>query len=121
MKKTYASILALVAIPVVVLASAVVPGFAETRSPVTTPARSGPHEAPKPAHLKTVSGELVSVDRSAKTFTVRRMVDKKTQEITFSAEGEAFGALAQVKPGDHIKVTYSPMGELPVAKTVAKV
>jgi len=51
---------------------------------------------------------------------VRHMVNKKSREITFSAEDETFSALAQIKPGDHIKVTYAPMGERLAAKTIAK-
>lgn len=120
MKSWLAPILAVVAIPVVVLAAAVAPGSAQT-SPATPPPVTAPHTAQKPAHLKTLRGELVSVDEFAKTFTMKHMVDKKAQEITFSAEGKALAALAKIKPGDHLRVTYAQMGERPVATTITKV
>jgi hypothetical protein len=121
MKSTLAPILAVVAIPVVVLAAAVAPGSAQPTPPATPPPATAPHAAPKAAHLKTLRGELVSVDEFAKTFTVKHMVDKKAEEITFSAEGKALAALAKIKPGDHLKVTYAQMGERPVATTITKV
>jgi hypothetical protein len=121
MKSTFASILAVVAIPVVVLAAAVAPGSAQTTSTATPPPATAPHPMTKPAHLKTLRGELVSVDEFAKTFTVRHIVDKKPHEITFSAEGKALAALTRIKPGDHLKVTYAQMGERPVATTITKV
>lgn len=121
MKSTLAPILAVVAIPVAVLASSATSSSAQTTSPVTPPPAIAPHTAPKPAHLRTVRGALVSVDEFAKTFTVEHMVDKKAQEITFSAEGKALAMLAKIKPGDHLKVTYAQMGERPVATTITKI
>lgn len=121
MKSWLAPILAVVAIPVVVLAAAVAPGSAQTTSPATPPPVTTPHTVQKPAHLKTLRGELVSVDEFAKTFTMKHVVDKKAQEITFSAEGKALAALAKIKPGDHLRVTYTQMGERPVATTITKV
>lgn len=121
MKTTLASILAVVAIPAVVLAAAVAPGSAQTTSPATPPPATAPHPMPKPAHLKILRGELVSVDEFAKTLTVRHIVDNKAHEITFSAEGKALAALAKIKPGDHLKVTYAQIGERPVATTITKV
>lgn len=120
MKSALVPILAVVAIPVVVLAAAVAPGSAQTTSPATPPPATAPHAAPKPAHLKTLRGELVSVDEFAKTFTVRHIVDKKSHEITFSAEGDALAALTKIEPGDHLKVTYAKMGERPLATTITK-
>lgn len=116
MKSWLAPILAVVAIP----AAAVAPSSAQT-SPATPPPVTAPHTAQKPAHLKILRGELVSVDEFAKTFTMKHMVDKKAQEITFSAEGKALAALAKIKPGDHLRVTYTQMGERPVATTITKV
>ena len=116
MKSWLAPILAVVAIP----AAAVAPSSAQT-SPATPPPVTAPHTAQNPAHLKILRGELVSVDEFAKTFTMKHMVDKKAQEITFSAEGKALAALAKIKPGDHLRVTYTQMGERPVATTITKV
>ncbi len=121
MKSKLAPILAVAAIPVVVLAAAVAPGSAQTTPPATPPPTTAPHAAPKAAHLKTLRGELVSVDEFAKTFTVKHMVGKKAEEITFSAEGKTLAALVKIKPGDHLKVTYTQMGERPVATTITKV
>jgi Cu/Ag efflux protein CusF len=120
MKSMLGPILAVITIPVAVLAAAVVPSYAQTASPAIPPPATAPQTAPKPAHLKTLKGEIVSVDEFAKTFTLKHMVDKKAHEITFSAEGKALAKLTKIKPGDHLKVTYAQMGERPVATTIAK-
>jgi len=52
---------------------------------------------------------------------MKHVVDRKAQEITFSAAGKALAALAKIKPGDHLRVTYTQMGERPVATTITKV
>jgi len=120
MKSMLGPILAVITIPVAVLAASAVPSYAQTASPAIPPRATAPQTAPKPAHLKTLKGEIVSVDDFAKTFTLKHMVDKKAHEITFSAEGKALAKLTKIKPGDHLKVTYAQMGERPVATTIAK-
>ena len=94
------------------------PGYAQTPKPATPPA-AAPQEAPK-ATAKTFTGELVAADQAAKTVTVKHMVDKKPMQLTFSVEDGALSTLAQLKPGDHVKVTYVEMGDKRIIKSIAK-
>ncbi len=94
------------------------PGFAQTVKPAT-PAPATAEEAAKAAP-KSLAGELVAFDQTAKTVTVKHMVDKKPMQLTFSVEESAVATLAQLKPGDHVKVTYVEMGEKRIIKTIVK-
>ena len=92
------------------------PAFAQTAKPATPAATE---EAAKAAP-KSLAGELVAFDQTAKTVTVKHMVDKKPMQVTFSVEDGAVAALAQLKPGDPIKVTYVEMGEKRIIKSIVK-
>ena len=62
--------------------------------------------AEKPSKLAIphrASGELVSVDQNAKAFTLRTA---KGKELQFTAQGDAAMRLADLKAGDHVKVSY---------------
>ena len=65
---------------------------------------------------KNLAGELVSVDQAAKTVTVKHIVDSKPMQLTMSVEDSAIATLAQLKPGDQVKVTYVEMGEKRIVK-----
>ena len=93
------------------------PGFAQTAKPTTPPAAA---EDPAKAAFKSLAGELVAFDQTAKTVTVKHMVDKKPIHSTFSVEESAVEALAKLKPGDHVKVTYVESGDKRIAKSVVK-
>lgn len=88
------------------------PGFAQTSKPAAPPAA--------PAAGKNLAGELVSVDQAAKTVTVKHMVDSKPMQLTMSVEDSAIATLAQLKPGDQVKVTYVEMGEKRIVKSIVK-
>ncbi len=92
------------------------PAFAQTTKPATPPAAE---EAAKAAP-KTLAGELVAFDQTAKTVTVKHMVDKKAMQVTFSVEDGAVASLAQLKPGDPVKVTYVEMGDKRIIKSIVK-
>jgi Cu/Ag efflux protein CusF len=96
--------------------AAVGPVFAQAAKPATPPVAA---EAAKAAP-KTLAGELVAFDQTAKTVTVKHTVDKKPMQVTFSVEDSAVAALAQLKPGDPVKVTYVEMGEKRIIKSIVK-
>lgn len=71
-------------------------------------------ETPKAAKPKSLIGEVVSVDQQGKTVTIktagrrmRRMPPpRKPKELTFAMEEKAAPMLADLKPGDRVRVTY---------------
>ena len=96
------------------------PGFAQTSkpaAPAVTPAVA--QDAAKVAG-KSLAGELVSVDQAAKTVTVKHMVDSKPMQLTMNVEDTAIATLAQLKPGDQVKVTYVEMGGKRIVKSIVK-
>src|SRR5262245_37781420 len=119
--KTFAYLLvAAVAVPAIAG-----PGFAQTTKPATTPAAPAAAPATTPdaaakATDKNLAGELVSVDQAAKTVTLKHMVDSKPMQLTMAVEDGAMASLAQLKPGDQVKVSYVEMGEKKVVKSIVK-
>jgi Cu/Ag efflux protein CusF len=118
--KTFAYLLvAAVAVPAIAG-----PGFAQTTKPATTPAAPAAAPATTPeaakATAKNLAGELVAVDHAAKTVTLKHMVDSKPMQLTMSVEDGAMASLAQLKPGDQVKVSYVEMGEKKVVKSIVK-
>ncbi len=74
--------------------------------------------AGKSAELHHLQGEVVSMDATAKSLTVKEtMKDGKTKEVVFTLDektkvtiqGKA-GQLQDVKPGDPVKVSYHKTG-----------
>jgi hypothetical protein len=63
-------------------------------------------ETPMAAKPHRLVGEVVAVDQAAKTVTIKYMVQSKPREATFSAEEQAAPTLANLKPGDHVRVGY---------------
>ena len=98
------------------------PGLAQTYTPPPAPS-TAPAEAPKsggtkPAHLRHVSGEIVSIDASAKTLTVRRE-GWRAHEMTLTVAAGAENSLAGLKPGDHVRVGYATEKGQSVAESIA--
>ena len=96
----------------------VVPAFAaDTSASSTEPAKSATVKTMRTHHLL---GEIVAIDQAAKTLTVKRGAGKSAKDMIFTAEGSAATALADLKAGEHVKVSYvSSQGHL-TAKTVVK-
>jgi len=63
-------------------------------------------ETPMAAKPHRLAGEVVAVDQAAKTVTSKFMVRSEPREATFSAEEQAAPTLADLKPGDHVRVGY---------------
>jgi Cu/Ag efflux protein CusF len=94
------------------------PAIAQTPKPAT-PAPAASEDAAKAAP-KSLAGEFVAADQAAKTVTVKHMVDKKATQVTFGVDEAMFAMLAQLKPGDPVKVTYVEMGEKRIIKSIVK-
>jgi hypothetical protein len=78
-------------------------------TPAAKPAAAEPAKpavAP-PAKPKQVGGEVVSVNADQKTLIVKVTVAGKPAELTFGTDKATGVALADLKPGDHIRVAYT--------------
>jgi hypothetical protein len=78
-------------------------------------AEPGPTKAAPTRHM---TAEVVSVDQAASTLTVKRVTGHTTKEATFTLEPEAASTLAQLKPGERVKVSYVESGGKLMAKAV---
>ncbi len=61
---------------------------------------------PKPAKMRHLTGEIVSVDDQAKTLKVKRIARGKESEYTFTADKDAAQALTGLKTGERVTVSY---------------
>ena len=118
--KTFMSLTAAL-VAVALLAGA---SLAQAPTPTTPPTTATPAPAaPAPAKapvVKTVTGEFVSLDKTAKTVTVKHVVDNKDTHLTLSVDEQLLNALAQFKTGDKVKVTYEETGGKLIAKGIVK-
>jgi Cu/Ag efflux protein CusF len=99
----------------VVIPAVAGPGFAQTTKPAAPAAAEEAKAAPK-----SLAGELVAFDQTAKTVTVKHMVDNKPMQFTFAVEDATAATMTQLKPGDHVKVTYVEMGEKRIIRSIVK-
>src|SRR5213078_4602900 len=109
------------------MALAAGPAFAQSPSTPTSPSSpsmSAPSTestpAAKPGKLSMphrVTGEVVAADQSAKTLTVK---DSKGKEYVFTADTDAAGRLADLKAGDHVKVSYKKSHGQMIATKIAE-
>jgi len=107
-------------------------GGTTTTTPATTPAPAAPATPATPAvkpatttapktvapKLKFVNGEVVSVDATAKTLTVKHTVSGKSEDMTFGAGEKAAAALGTLKAGDHVRVAYADVDGKPTASSI---
>ena len=96
---------------------------AKPAAPATTaPPAAKPAETAKPApKMKHVVGDVVSVDTTAKTLTLKHTVNGKSEEMTLGSGEKTAEVLGTLKAGDHVQVAYAEMDGKPVASTIAKV
>jgi Cu/Ag efflux protein CusF len=94
----------------VTMASFAGPSFAQatiagqpTQGNMAAPAKVVMPMAAKPHSLV---GEVVAVDQTAKTVTIRFMVRGQPREATFTTKQQAAPRLANLKPGDRVRVGY---------------
>ena len=90
--------------------------LAQTSAPATTPAPAAAVPAKAPV-TKQITGELVGLDKAAKTAIVKYLVDQKPMQMTLSMDEAMF---SQVKMGDRVKVTYHEVDGKFVATAIAK-
>ena len=104
-------------------------GGTTTTTPGTTAAPAAPAApavkpatttAPKMAapKLKYMSGEVVSVDATAKTLTVKHTVSGKSEDMTLGAGEKAVASLGTLKAGDHVRVAYADVDGNPTASSI---
>ena len=96
------------------------PAATEPAKPATAATKPAPADAGKPAATETpkptgapvakskrIAGEVVSVNVEQKTLVVKATVAGKATEMTFGAEKTTGAALADLRPGEHVRVTYT--------------
>jgi len=92
---------------------------AKPAAPATT---APPAATAKPApKMKHVVGDVVSVDTTAKTLTLKHTVNGKSEEMTLGSGEKTAEVLGTLKAGDHVQVAYAEMDGKPMASTIAKV
>jgi hypothetical protein len=64
-------------------------------------------EMPEASRLHRLTGEVVAVDRTAKTVTIRHMVRGEPKEATFNVAENATPGLVNLQPNDRVKLSYS--------------
>lgn len=69
------------------------------------------------AAAKTITGEVISADSSANTL----MIKAQGQEMTFSVAERAAKALATLKPGDMVTVSYTEADGKLTVQAVTKI
>ena len=70
-------------------------------------AQVGKAETSSPAKLHHLTGEVVAVDQTAKTVTIKHMVGGKAREATFNVREKAAASLANLQPNDRVRLNYS--------------
>jgi Cu/Ag efflux protein CusF len=70
-------------------------------------AESAKTDMPQAARLHHLTGEVVAVDQTAKTVTIKHMVGGKAREATFNVGEKAAASLVNLQPNDRVKLSYS--------------
>ncbi len=86
------------------------PSFAQAKMagqpPHGTMAELAKAETPMADKPHRLVGEVVAVDQTAKTVTIKYTVRRQPREATFTAKEQAAPRLANLKPGDRVRVGY---------------
>jgi Cu/Ag efflux protein CusF len=91
-------------------------------TPATKPADPAkPITKPAATKAKMVTGEVVAVDPTAKTLTVKHTVNGKPEEMTIGAAEKNADILNTLKAGDQVRVAYADMDGKFMASRIAKV
>jgi len=64
-------------------------------------------EIPREARLHHLDGEVVAVDPTAKTVTIKYMVRGQPKDATFNVAEKAAASLGNLQPNDRVKLSYS--------------
>ncbi len=82
-------------------------------TPAAEPSKAA---APKTMRTRHLAAEIVSVDQGGRTVTVKH--GRNAKETTFAVEGDAAARLADLKPGDHVRIGYVDNQGQMTAKTI---
>ncbi len=93
--------------------AAAAPSESTTKGAVAAPAEK-PSKFALPHH---VTGDVVSVDQSAKMLTMK---DSKGREFRLTVTGEAATRLGDFRPGDRVRVTYKKSHGQMIASKIAQ-
>lgn len=72
----------------------------------------------RPAKARHMTAEVKSVDAAAKRLTVKRSTGR---EVTLTVAPEAAAALADLKPGERVRITYLRSGGQLTAQAISPV
>lgn len=75
--------------------------------------------AGKGAKTRQLIGDVVSVNREAKSVIVKT-AGRMPRDYTFAADKDATGALAELKPGERVRVTYTRAQKALTATAIVK-
>jgi Cu/Ag efflux protein CusF len=89
-------------------------------APAAKPAKPADTATAAPK-MKTVVGDVVSVDTTAKTLTVKHTVKGKAEEMIIGSGEKTAEVFGSLKAGDHVRVAYADVDGKPMASTIAKV
>ncbi len=70
------------------------------------------------ARVHHMTAQVKAVDTTAKTLTVNR---SRYRVLTFTAAPEAAGSLADLKPGERVRITYEWLGGKRTAQSITPV
>jgi hypothetical protein len=104
---------------VLLAAALAVPSFAAPALAQTAKSSSAQKMASTAPHMKSVSGQVVSLDDAAKTLTVKQ-AGKTPKELTFAVAGAAAKSLTGLKAGDRIRVRYTDEAGKLTAENILK-
>ena len=82
-------------------------------STAAKPAAAHPHVV----KVKALTGQVVSVDESAKTVTVKPG-GRASRAMTFTLDKDSTVSLSNLKPGERVRVSYQDMDGHLVAKSI---
>jgi hypothetical protein len=93
------------------------PSFAQAKPEAKPKAAEG---MIKPAPMHRLTGSIVSVDAQTKTVIVKRTAAGKSKDYSFAADKDVAAALAQLKPGEHVRVGYIKANGQMTAETITE-
>ncbi len=81
-------------------------------------ADQAPATSAKAAKMRHMTAEVKAVDAAAKRLTVKRSTGR---EITLTVAPEAAATLADLKPGERVRITYQRSGGQLTAQAISPV
>ena len=89
--------------------------------PVPIPVIVAATEAASEAFPKNLTGEVVSVDKGSRRMTVKPLGWLTSEEVTFAVAEPVVPMLANLQPGDRVRVGYVEAHGQLIARAITKV